>query len=166
MVCSEELLIVEMAFPEIVDIQVNDTIFPTGVGNIFEFGSTVAADVYGRFVICRDCELGIWIVRFVRGGGAGVKGALVVAGQYSTGPGLTMEVKRILMALDFVFALVFVVAELAVIRLFGLVGSRIWRSERGWWSRDILPYLNSSSVSNCFGFLGQHVHVRKKAEPW
>lgn len=62
---------------------------------------------------------------FVRGGGAGVKGALVIVGQYSAGPGLTTRVKRILMTLEFVLALVIVVAELAVIRLFGLVGSRI-----------------------------------------
>jgi len=69
----------------------------------------------------------------VRGGGAGVKGALVVVGQYSAGPGLTTEVKRILMTLDFVFAPEFGVAELelAVILFFGLVGSTIWGSEIG-----------------------------------
>jgi hypothetical protein len=60
MVCSEELL-VEIAFSEFVDIQVSDTIFPIGIGNICEFSSTVAADVYCRFVICGDCELEIWI---------------------------------------------------------------------------------------------------------
>ncbi len=109
----------------------SDTIFPVGVGNIYEFGSTVAADFYGRFEICGDCELGIWVVGFVRGGGAGVKDALVVAGQYSAGPGLTTKVKRILMTLGFVFVLEFIVAELTMIRLFGLVGSRIWGSEAG-----------------------------------
>jgi len=60
MVCSEELL-VEIAFSEFVNIQVSDTIFPIGVGHISEFVSAVAADVYCRFVICGDCELGIWI---------------------------------------------------------------------------------------------------------
>lgn len=128
--CSEKLL-VQIAFSEIVDIQVSDTIFPTGVGNISKFGSTVAADIYSRFMIRVDCELGIWIVGFWRGGGAGVKDALVVAGQYSAGPGLMMEVKRILMTLGFVFVLELDIAELAVIRLFGLVGSGIWASKRG-----------------------------------
>jgi len=65
----------------------------------------------------------------VRSGSAGVKGALVVVGQYSAGPGLTTEVKRVLMTLDFVFAPEFGVAEWAVILFFGLVGSTIWGSE-------------------------------------
>jgi len=128
MVCSEEFL-VQITFPEFIDIQVSDTIFPIGGGKISEFASAVAADVYG--IICGDCELGILIVGSVQGGGVGVKGALVVVGEYSVGPGLTMEVKRILMSLDFVFALVFVFAELAMILLLGLVGSRIWGSEEG-----------------------------------
>ena len=108
----------------------SDTVFPIGVEDICDFGPTVTADVCGIFVICGDCELGIWILGFVRGGGSGVKSALVVASQYSAGPGLMMEVNGIFMTYDFVFALVSVVAVEASILLFGLVGSRIRGSER------------------------------------
>jgi hypothetical protein len=59
MVCSEELFVVEITFSEIMDIQVSDTIFPIKGGNVSEFVSAVAADVYCRFVFCGDCELGI-----------------------------------------------------------------------------------------------------------
>lgn len=116
-VFSEELLVVEMAFSEIVGSQVRYTIFPIGIGNVWKFGSTVTADVYGSSVICGDCELGIWLVGFMRGRGAGVECAFVIACRYSAGPVLMMEVNRILMAHDFVLAFVSVVTEKAGILL-------------------------------------------------
>ena len=130
MICTEELLAL-ITLAELVDIrQVNDAFLPVGSGDVGEFLPAVAADVHGGYVVGGGGKLGIRIVRVVWCGGGGVEGAFISVGKGGTGPRVAADVEGVLVAFGFVFVLEFVVAVLAVVLLFGLVGSETQSLEK------------------------------------
>ena len=82
-----------------------------------------ARDIYNRIIweLYADYVRGLWWR--VSSPRRGVKGALIVIGEASAGPGFAREVRISLVVLSLVFAVELVVTVLTLIRLVGLVGS-------------------------------------------
>ncbi len=148
-----------VALPEFMDVdEVISPDIPVGLRKVGKVFAAVAAGVELRSP------------RSSRAGPRrGVEGCLVV-GYRCARPGMTAQMERVLMAFGFVFILEAVIAILARILFLHLMspGSKLVAvygveeniCRQGKQNRLHMTYLNSSSVSNFLGFLGQQSHMK------